>query len=190
MKRIARVSAVFLLVVGMWVCGALSGETQDQEICRPRLVPDDDVGVGTKLAALDGRIASGDEVRGGARVEPLTVFRGVEKGWRNGTPKPFERYLGKGKVRLDLGEGGPRGGLFTRSQAYYLLSDYLLRTQTLTIGFAKISEGTEKQSRPYALLERKCRYRNGVIGKEVVFVSLRLESGHWVISELRAVPAR
>jgi hypothetical protein len=191
MNSIARVSAVFLLVIGMWVGGAWSGETQNQEIYRPRPVPDDDVGVGTKTAAWDGRIASGDEVRGGARVEPLTVFRGVEKGWRNGTPKPFEMYLGKGKVRLDLGEGGPRGGLFTRSQAYYLLSDYFLRTQTLTIGFTRISEGIEKKmSRPYALLERKCRYRNGVIGKEVVFVSLRLEDGQWVISELRAVSAR
>jgi hypothetical protein len=190
MDFIARVSAVFLLVIGMWVCGVWGGETYDQEISRSRLVPDDDVGVGTKVAALSEEISMDAEVRGGARVEPLTVFRGVETGWRNGTPKPFERYLGKGKVRLDLGEGGPRGGLVTRSQAYYLLADYFLRTQTLSIGFARMSEGPQKAPRPYALLERKCRYKNGVVGKEVVFVSLRLEDGQWVISELRAIPAK
>lgn len=189
MYNIARVSAVFLLVIVVWACGVWGGETPDQEISRSRPVPDD-VGVGTKVAALSDEISRGDEVRGGARVEPLMVFKGVEEGWRNGTPKPFERYLGKGKVRLDLGEGGPRGGLVTRSQAYYLLADYFLRTQTLSIGFARISEGTEKQPRPFALLERKCRYKNGVVGKEVVFVSLRPEDGRWAISELRAIPAR
>jgi hypothetical protein len=190
MDDIARVSAVFLLVIAVWMCGVWGGETHAQGISHSRLVTDDDVGVGTKVAALGDEVSGEDEVRGGARVGPLTVFRGVEDGWRNGTPKPFERYLGKGKVRLDLGEGGPRGGLVTRSQAYYLLADYFLRTQTLSVGFARMSEETEKESRPYALLESKCRYKNGVIGKEVVFVSLRLEDGRWVISELRAIPAR
>jgi hypothetical protein len=189
MEGIARVSAVFLLIMGMWVCGVSSGESRHQGTSRPRPVPDD-VGVGTKVAARGEKVSREDDVGGGARVRPLTVFRGVEKGWRNGTPKPFERYLGKGKVRLDLGEGGPRGVYFTRSQAYYLLADYLRRTQTLDIELARMSDGTDKASRPYALLDRKCRYRNGVTGKEVVFVSLRLEDDQWVISELRAVPAR
>ena len=46
-------------------------------------------------------------------------------------------------MRLDFGEGGPRGGLFARSQAYYLIADYLKGTQTLEIGFAKISDGAK-----------------------------------------------
>jgi hypothetical protein len=190
MESIARVSAVFLLIMGMWVCGVWSGETHHQGISRPRPVPDDDVGVGTKTAAWGDEVSGRDERRGGVVVRPLTVFRGVEKGWQNGTPKPFERYLGKGKVRLELGEGGPRGGLFTRSQAYYLLADYLRRAQTLSVKLARMSDGTDRSSRPYALLERKCRYRNGVIRNEVVFVSLKSEDGRWVISELRAVSAR
>jgi hypothetical protein len=190
MIHIARVSAVFLLVLGVWACGVLGGEIHPGKTSARRSVQNDDVGVGTRLAAAGGETSGQDEGRNVAKVKPLVVFQSVRKGWRNGTPGPFERYLGKGKVRLDFGEGGPRGGLYTRGQAYYLLKDYFRRTHTVEIGFLRTSEGATKGSRPYALLERMCRDRHGVISKEVVFVSLALEGDQWVISELRAIPAR
>jgi hypothetical protein len=190
MMFIARVSAVFLLVFGVCTCGVSSGEVHSGRISAERPAKKDDVGVGTRLAALDGEPSGQDEGRNVAKVKPLAIFREVEKGWRNGTPKPFERYFGKGKVRLDFGEGGPRGGLFTGSQAYYLLKDYFGKTHTLEIGFLKMSERAKKGARPYALLERTCRYKNGVIKKEIVFVSLSLEDDQWIISELRAIAAR
>jgi hypothetical protein len=190
MILVARVSAVFLLVLGVWMCGVSSGEVHPGRSSAGGPVQKDDVGVGTRLAALDGEVSGQDEGRNVAKVKPLAIFREVEKGWRDGTPKPFERYFGKGKVRLDFGEGGPRGGLFTGSQAYYLLEDYFGKTHTLEIGFLRTSGRARQGSRPYALLERKCRYKNGVIKKEIVFVSLSLEDDQWIISELRAIPAR
>lgn len=190
MIYIARVSAVFLLVLGVWVCGVLGGEIHPGKTSARRSVQKDDVGVGTRLAAAGGETSGQDEGRNVAKVKPLVVFREVRKGWRNGTPGPFERYLGKGKVRLDFGEGGPRGGLFTRSQAYYLIADYLRRTHTISIELLRVSEQSKRGPRPYALLERTCRYRNGVSGKEKIFVSLSAESGKWVISELRVIPTK
>ena len=190
MEIIARVSAVFLLLLGVWVCGALSGETDRPGISARQPAKKNGVGVGTKVAMSGGEVSESAEPGVSAGVKPLTIFREVEKGWRNGTPKPFERYLGKGKVRLDLGEGGPRGGLYTRSQAYYLLTDYLRSARTIGIDFVKVSDRHERGSKPYALLERQCRYRNGLIRKEVVFVALSTEDGRWVIAELRVVPAR
>lgn len=191
MDRIARVSAVFLLILGMFVCRVWSGQSDHQGVSPPRLASRSHAGVGTKPAVGVQESTGGDEEYGGGpKVGPLTVFRGVEMGWRNGTPKSFERYLGKGKVRLDFGEGGPRGGLYSRSQAYYLIADYLRRAQTVSIGLVRISEAPGKGARPYALLERMSRYRNGLSRKEMIFVSLLAEDGQWVISEMRAVPAK
>jgi hypothetical protein len=190
MERIARVSAVFLLVLGMFVGCTWSGKALGKGIPARRSVTSQDAGAGTKLAASGEEISASDQGRSAAKVRPLTVFREVEKGWRDGTPRPFVRYLGKGKVWLDFGEGGPRGGLYTRSQAYYLIADYLRRTQTIDIRMAKVSEGTRRGSPPYARLNRMCRYKYGISGKEMIFVSLSAEDGNWVISELRVVPAR
>jgi hypothetical protein len=124
------------------------------------------------------------------RGDALTVFREVAAGWRSATPKPFEKYLRKGKVRLDFGEGGPRGGLFARSQAYYLIAGYLKGTQTLGISFAKVSDGAKGNAEPYALLERSYRDRDGVSRKEVVIITLALDEGSWVIAEVRVIPAK
>jgi hypothetical protein len=190
MRGIARVSAVFLLVSAIWVCGVW-GDAADRRGASAQ-VPEtkEKVGVGTKTGT------EGEKVRGvtgdqdAVIAEPRVVFREVEKGWSDGTPEPFKRYLGKGKVRLDFGEGGPRDGLYSRSQAYYLIADYLKRTPTLSIGSVRMSEEGRKDSGPYAVLERTYRYKTGPSGKEVIFVLLTLEDSRWVISQMRAVPAR
>jgi hypothetical protein len=190
MDSIARVSAVFLLVGVVWVVGVLGAEGDRRSNSRAGTHSTENVGVGTKVG-LEGVADSGvrDESVEGPGA-PLAVFREVAAGWRAGTPKPFEKYFRKGKVRLDFGEGGPRGGLYARSQAYYLIADYLKGTQTVDLGITKTTDGVQGKTRPYALLERVYRDRNGLSRKEVVFVSLALEEGQWAISEIRAIPAK
>jgi hypothetical protein len=202
MDSLARVSAVFLLIGLVWVTGIFAGGDDRRLSSQVRTQPKTNVGVGTRVGPEskgDPRLVEESPaaqepsgVRGspGGDERVLAVFREVEVGWRAGTPKPFEKYFRKGKVRLDLGEGGPRGGLFARSQAYYLIADYLKGTQTLDIDLVKTSDGTQGKTRPYALLERVFRDRNGVSRKEVVFISLALEDSLWAISELRAIPAK
>lgn len=200
MESIARVSAVFLLVGWVWVAGALGdegkhrgygGETQAKQ----------KAGVGTQLGLPDGDSGKREESPGagkaseakgisGAQGAVAAVFRDVEAGWRSATPKPFEKYLRKGKVRLDFGEGGPRGGLYARSQAYYLIADYLKGTQTLEATLVKVSDGAKGVTKPYALVERVFRDRKGMSRRETVFISLALEDSLWAISELRVVPAK
>jgi hypothetical protein len=190
MENITRVSAVFLLVLGIVVLGISSGKALGKGISARRPATRQDAGVGTRLAASGDEVSANEKGRSVAKVKPLDVFREVEKGWRSGTPKPFERYLGKGKVWLDFGEGGPRGGFYKRGQAYYLIADYLRRTHTIKIGLVKVSEGTTRGSPPYARLERTCRYKSGISGKEMIFVSLAPEGSAWVLSELRVVPVK
>jgi hypothetical protein len=186
----ARASAVFLLALAIWV-GGVWGDDADRRASFVRgSEKKAQVGVGTKTDARpaeESRVAGQDEA---ARMEPRDVFREVERGFRSGTPAPFERYLGKGRIRLDFGEGGPRGEFFTRSQAYYLISDHLKQTPTLRVSLLRISDETENSSQPYALLERSCRSGNGLVRREFVFVQLAPEADNWMIAELRAVTAR
>ena len=202
MEQMARVSAVFLLIGLLWVAGVLAGEDDRRGYSKGGTHSKANTGVGTRVGlANEGDRGLRDEspktdepsqVRGdqGGHGGALAVFREVEAGWRASTPKPFEKYFRKGKVRLDFGEGGPRGGLFAKSQAYYLIADYLKGTQTSRLDLVRVSDSIKGKTRPYALLERVYRDKNGISRKEVVFISLSLEDSLWAISELRAVPAK
>ena len=200
-ETIARVSAVLLLVGLVWASSVMGGGENRRGYSEARTQSKTRAGVGTESGPRggDSRVREespkgGQASKAGEILEApgsaLTVFREVESGWRSATPKPFEKYFRKGKVRLDFGEGGPRGGLFARSQAYYLLGDYLKGTQTLQIKFSKISTGPSSGAGPHALLERSYRDKSGVSRREVVVVSLSLEDGVWAISEVRVIPAK
>ncbi len=188
MVRIARVSAVFLLVLGLLTVNLGWSEARSKGNTAREILGPSEARVGTTQA--------GDEVapkrhgRARAEIEPHDIFKAVARGFHSSRPEAFVGYFGKGRVRLDFGEGGPRGGLFTRSQAYYLLSQYLRRAQTTSMNFVKTAGTKIKRGHPSALLERVCRYRNGAVTKQFVFVSLSLEDNRWVISEMRIVPAR
>jgi hypothetical protein len=200
-ETIARVGAVLLLVGLVWASSVMGGGDNRRGYSDARTQTKTRTGVGTESGPREGDSKvreespkSGKASRAGeilgAPGSALTVFREVESGWRSATPKPFEKYFRKGKVRLDFGEGGPRGGLFARSQAYYLLGDYLKGTQTLEIGFSKISTGPTSGAGPHALLERSYRDRNGVSRREVIVISLSQEDSVWAISEVRVIPAK
>lgn len=188
--REARVSAVFLLALAIWVGGVWGDDAGRRATSARGSATKNKVGVGTETDAREkgeSRVAEQGEAAG---TRPRVIFGEVEKGLRYGNPEPFKRYLGKGRIKLDFGEGGPRGEFFTRSQAYYLISDHLKQTSTLEVSLLKMSGESERVSPPYALLERTCRYKNGPVKKEFVFVLLALEDNDWVITELRALTAR
>jgi hypothetical protein len=190
MGRKDRVSAVFLLALAIWVGGVRGGGADRRAASARGSETKNKMGVGTETGAREteeSKVAVQGEAAG---ARPREIFREVEKGWRYGTPAPFERYLGKGRIKLDFGEGGPRGEFFTRSQAYYLISDYFKQTSTVKVSLLRVSDDSDGVKQPYALLERTCRYKNGSVKKEFVFVQLSLESNEWVIAELRAVTAR
>jgi hypothetical protein len=186
----ARVSAVFLLALAIWVCGVWGDDADRRATSARGPATKNKVGVGTETGARqaeESRVAEQGEATGTGSRE---ILREVEKGLRYGTPEPFERYLGKGRIKLDFGEGGPRGEFFTRSQAYYLISDYLKRTSTLQVSLLRMSDEGEGGKQPYALFERTCRHMNGPVRKEFVFILLAWETDTWAVTELRAVAAR
>jgi hypothetical protein len=186
----ARASAVFLLALAIWV-GGVRGDDADRRATSARgSETKNKVGVGTETGTRETEESRAAVQGEAAGTRPREIFREVEKGLRYGTPAPFERYLGRGRIKLDFGEGGPRGEFFTRSQAYYLISDYFKQASTVKVSLLRISDNSEGVGQPYVLLERTCRHRNGSVKREFVFVQLSLESNDWVVTELRAVTAR
>jgi hypothetical protein len=189
MSWVLKASAVSLLI-GVMMTGLCGGEENRRGVTEESPEPVSDAGAGTKTReelTLESQKATGSRE---VTREALEVLGAIEEGWRKSSARPFGTHLGKAKVRIDLGEGGPRGGLFTRSQAYYLLSDYLDDFQTVELRVDKTSTETRSGSKPYILFERAYRTRDGAGRRQVVFVSLSREDDRFVISELRAIPSK
>jgi hypothetical protein len=190
MRRVLKASAVSLLIGAVVASGLCGGEENRRGVTSETPEPVSDAGAGTKTReelALESQKARGSTE---STSEALTVLGAIEEGWRISSAKPFGTHLGKTKVRIDLGEGGPRGGLFASSQAYYLLSDYLDDFRTVELKVSRTSTETRSGSRPYILFERAYRTQDGAERKQVVFVSLSRQDDVWIISELRAIPSR
>lgn len=190
MRWVLKASAVSLLIGVVVTSGLCGGEEESRGVTSESPEPVSDAGAGTKTReelTLDSQKAKGSTA---VAREALEVLGAIEEGWRISSAKPFGTHLGKAKVRIDLGEGGPRGGLFTRSQAYYLLSDYLDDFQTVYLKVSKTSTETGSGSRPYILFERAYRTQDGAQRKQVVFVSLSREDDRFIISSLRAIPSK
>jgi hypothetical protein len=190
MRWVLKASAVSLLSVVVMMTGLCGGEENRRGVTEESPEPVSDAGAGTKTReelTLESQKATGSQE---VTSEALEVLGAIEEGWRKSSARPFGTHLGKGKVRIDLGEGGPRGGLFTRSQAYYLLKDYLEDFRTVELNVDKTSTETKSGSRPYILFERAYRTQDGAERKQVVFVSLGREGDKYVISEIRAIPSK
>jgi len=189
MGRATRVSAVFLLALGL-LLSTCWGKTRSSENSARETLSPNEARVGTTQTVGDKVTPKRHSRTRAEEVEPKAIFQAVAKGLRSGRPEAFTGYFGRGRVRLEFGEGGPRGGLFTKSQAYYLLSQYLKRAQTLSMRIVRMSGVRIKRGHPSALIERVCRYRSGAVTKQLVFVSLSLEDNRWIISEMRIIPAQ
>jgi hypothetical protein len=189
MKWVLKASAVSLLIGVVVASGVCGGEENRRGVTGESPEPISDAGAGTKTReelTLESQKGEGPEAVTSAALE---VLGAIEQGWMRSSAGPFGKYLGKTKVRIDLGEGGPRGGLFTRSQAYYLLGDYLEDFRTVGLEVDKTSTGTGSGSRPYILFHRAYRTPDGAEKRQVVFVSLSPGDGRWIISEIRAIPS-
>jgi|GEM_PF-1143690 len=190
MRRVLIASAVSLLIGFLVVSGLCGGEENRRGVADEDPEPQSDAGAGTKTR--EELTLESQKGKGSRQVtsEALAVLGAIEQGWRVSSAEPFGTHLGKAKVRIDLGEGGPRGGLFTRSQAYYLLSDYLDRFRTVELTVAKRSAQIWSASKPYILFERAYRTQDGEHGKQIVFVSLNRDGDEYVISEINAIPSK
>jgi hypothetical protein len=121
-----------------------------------------------------------------AEAEPVRAFVRIEKAWTAGEAESLLAHFGAGKVSLSFSRGGPRGGLFTRTQAAYLLSDLLKYSATEKFKFVKYRNINRVGQRPYAVADRRFRL-DGILYHDQVYVELRREEGTWKVAEIKSI---
>ena len=120
-------------------------------------------------------------------AQPLLVFERIETAWATSIADSLLVHFGEGKVSLAFTHGGPRGGLFTRTQAGYLLGDLFKYSSTERFRFVKFRNIDKDGQLPFAVADRVFRLENGVLYHDQVYVSLRRESGYWKVAEIKSI---
>lgn len=120
------------------------------------------------------------------KAEPFRIFAAIEWAWANSDAESLLAHFGEGKVSLSFNKGGPRGGLFTRTQAAYLLSDLLKYSATETFTFEKYRNIDRDGQRPYAVADRRFRL-DGILYHDQVYVELRREDVAWRVAEIKSI---
>jgi len=187
MDSIARVSAVFLLVGAVWVAGVLGAEVDAGVTLEPGPIRLRMWGSEPRWVSKAGRIQVCAMNPSGAQERRLRFSGRLRRDGGQALRSPSRSTSGREGEAGFWGGGTARRALCEKSG--------LLSHRGLSQGHAdnrpwhqQDTDGVQGKTRPYALLERVYRDRNGLSRKEVVFVSLALEDGQWAISEIRAIP--
>ncbi len=120
-------------------------------------------------------------------AQPLRVFSEIERAWGCGDPESLLVHFGTGKVSLSFSRTGPRGGLYTRTQAAYLLADMFKYSKTEQFKFLKFRNIEREGQLPFAVADRIYRLDNGILYHDQVYVSLRRETDAWKVAEIKSI---
>lgn len=120
-------------------------------------------------------------------AQPLQLFECIARAWSSGLAESLLIHFGEGKVSLAFSHGGPRGGLFTRTQAGYLLADLFKYSTTEKFEYVKFRNIEKDGQLPYAVADRVFRLENGILYHDQVYVSLRREASAWKIAEIKSI---
>jgi len=175
---------VTLAILAVWVAGAPAS-------ARPRSSSNENSKKKT-LKADQVKDVKGTEAKkapaGEAQSGPILVFADIETGWNTQQVEQILRHYGKGKVAIAIEGSGPTGGKFSRNQSYYLLKDLFTYTITEKFEFVQYRHGSDEHDDVYAVAEREYKRRDdGRTFKDKIYVSLHLEDGRWVISEIKSI---
>lgn len=119
--------------------------------------------------------------------EALRVFAAMGRAWAAADTDSLMMHFGRGKVALAFSRGGPRGGVFTRTQASYLFADLFKYSTTEKFEFVKFRNIDQDGQLPYAVADRVFRLDNGVLYRDQVYVSLRREDDTWKVAEIKSI---
>ncbi|MFN0151581.1 MAG: hypothetical protein ACKVU1_12830 [bacterium] len=139
--------------------------------------------------AAPGADASEERLEPGTALDaqPLQLFERIARAWSDGAADSLLAHFGEGKVSLAFSHGGPRGGLFTRTQAGYLLADLFKYSTTEKFEYVKFRNIEKDGQLPYAVADRVFRLENGILYHDQVYVSLRREASAWKIAEIKSI---
>jgi len=120
-------------------------------------------------------------------MDPMIVFRGIERAWRAGDAQKLAGYAGESKVLLNVRGLGEKGGYYSRSQVFYLFKDMFKSTRHKKFDFVSFHEVGEKSTKIYGIARRNYETTsNGRLFQDKIYVTLKLEGKRWVVSEMKS----
>jgi hypothetical protein len=136
-----------------------------------------------------------DEDKAQKSFAPMQIFTDIEKGWNAEQVDLILKHFGQNKVAISIEGTGPSGGLFSRNQSYYLLTDMFKYTITRKFEIVQFRKPSESGNTSFVVAERYYQKTDdGRLFKDKIFVSLHLEltdekaqDQRWVIDEIKSI---
>ncbi|MBU8921971.1 MAG: hypothetical protein KOO63_09135 [Bacteroidales bacterium] len=132
----------------------------------------------------------GDKKRGGELLSeiknPQSVFRAMERAWKNADAKSISSMVGKRKAFIHIRGAGDSGGFYSRSQVFYLFKRMFKEYRQLKFEFVKFHNLERPDRRVYAIAYRSCRImRSDKVFQDKVYITLGREGRDWVVTEIK-----
>ena len=126
---------------------------------------------------------------------PMQIFTDIEKGWNAEQVDLILKHFGQNKVAISIEGIGPSGGMFSRNQSYYLLTDMFKYTITRKFEIVQFRKPSESGNTSFVVAERYYQKTDdGRLFKDKIYVSLHLEptdkkaqEQRWVIDEIKSI---
>ena len=117
---------------------------------------------------------------------PQSVFRRLERAWKNADAKSISSMVGKKKAFIHIRGAGDSGGFYSRSQVFYLFKRMFKEYRQLKFEFVKFHNLERPDRRVYAIAYRSCRImRSDKVFQDKVYITLGREGRDWVVTEIK-----
>jgi hypothetical protein len=122
-----------------------------------------------------------------ASDEPILVFKGFEKAWRDGNAQALSALASDSPILIEIRGIERRGGYFTKAQLLYIMKDLFGGTNQLSFQFVKYHNIEKQDRRIYGIAQRSYRVKqNGGLFKDKVYVTLVREGSRWAVAEIKS----
>ena len=117
---------------------------------------------------------------------PSKIFREIEKSWRKSDARYLANLVGSGKVHIVLGEKGPRGGYYSKSQVFYLMKRMFGEYSQIKFEFVKYHNISARSKKVFAVASRSYKnIRSDKVFQDKVYITLGKEGNNWVLTEIK-----
>ncbi len=117
---------------------------------------------------------------------PSKIFNDLEKAWRRSDARYLADLVGNGKAYIVLGERGPRGGYYSKSQVFYLMKKMFREYSQIKFEFVKYHNINDKSKKVFAVAYRSYKNnRSDKVFQDKVYITLGKEGNEWLLTEIK-----
>jgi hypothetical protein len=120
-------------------------------------------------------------------MEPLRVFKKIERAWLAGDAQALANLASESRVFVEIRGIDQRGSHFTKPQIFYIFKNMFASTSQTNFTFVKYYNIEKSDGRIYGMALRSYKKnRSGGLLKDKVFVTLVREGSRWAVAEIKS----